>query len=180
MRIEELPLKGARLIYPDIFSDERGFFFESYHEPRYREAGVACAFVQDNHARSILGAVRGLHFQRGPGQAKLLRVTSGRIFDVIVDIRPDSPTFGKWHGAYLDATEHRQLFIPVGFAHGYCTVSDIAEVHYKVSAVYDKDLERAIRWDDPEIGIAWPVANAIVSARDATAPTMGQLHEQLA
>ena len=150
-------------------SDARGFFFESYHEPRYREAGIDCNFVQDNHARSVRGTLRGLHFQSHPGQAKLLRVASGRIFDVAVDIRPDSPTFGRWSGVYLDAEDHTQFFVPVGFAHGYCVVSDVADVLYKTSNVYDPATETGFAWNDPEVGVEWPVDAPLLSERDLRA-----------
>ncbi len=180
MRIEELPLSGAKLIYPDIFADERGFFFESYSEPKYRKAGIDCPFVQDNHSRSGVGTVRGLHFQSSPGQAKLVSVIGGKVYDVIVDLRPNSPTFGKWNGVYLDSVEHVQLFVPIGFAHGFCVVSDVANVLYKVSSVYDAATECSIRWDDPDIGIGWPVKNAIISARDAAAQSFSQYRARIA
>jgi dTDP-4-dehydrorhamnose 3,5-epimerase len=166
MEVDDLPLAGAKLIRPKLFSDARGFFLETYSEPRYRAAGIHAQFVQDNHSRSLHGTLRGLHYQSTPGQAKLLRVAAGRIFDVIVDIRPGSPTFGKWHGVYLDAVAHHQLFIPIGFAHGFCVVSEIAEVLYKVSSPYDASTEHAMQWDDPELGVAWPVPNPLLSARD--------------
>lgn len=171
MQVEDLSLPGLKLIRPRVFRDARGFFFESYHEPRFRAAGIDCVFVQDNHSRSVKDTVRGLHYQSSPGQAKLLRVTSGRIFDVAVDIRPDSPTFGKWEGAYLDAEEHAQLFIPVGFAHGFCVTSETADVCYKVTSVYDAATECSIRWDDPDIGVTWPTTTPLLSARDVDAET---------
>jgi dTDP-4-dehydrorhamnose 3,5-epimerase len=169
MQVEDLPLPGLKLIRPRVFRDARGFFLENYHEPRFRAAGIDCTFVQDNHSRSVKDTVRGLHYQSSPGQAKLLRVTSGRIFDVAVDIRPASPTFGKWEGAYLDAEEHAQLFVPVGFAHGFCVMSDTADVHYKVTSVYDPSTECSIAWDDPDIGVRWPTATPVLSARDQDA-----------
>jgi dTDP-4-dehydrorhamnose 3,5-epimerase len=166
MQVEDLPLAGLKLIRPRVFRDARGFFFESYHEPRFREAGIHVTFVQDNHSRSVKDTLRGLHYQSSPGQAKLLRVTSGRIFDVAVDIRPDSPTYGRWEGVYLDAEQHAQLFLPVGFAHGFCVVSDTADVVYKVSSVYDAATESTISWDDPDIGIEWPTESPVLSDRD--------------
>jgi dTDP-4-dehydrorhamnose 3,5-epimerase len=166
MEIIDLPLAGAKLIRPRVFRDPRGFFFESYSEPRYRAAGMPEVWVQDNHSSSVQGTLRGLHYQSTPGQAKLLRVTRGRIFDAIVDIRPASPTFGKWHAEEIDAEQHCQIYIPIGFAHGFCVLSDVAEVQYKVSSPYDAAHECAIRWNDPEIGLAWPIAAPILSERD--------------
>jgi dTDP-4-dehydrorhamnose 3,5-epimerase len=166
VEITDLPLSGLKLVHPRVFRDSRGFFLESFHEPRYRAAGIDCHFVQDNHARSSEGALRGLHFQSTPGQAKLLSVARGRIFDVAVDIRPSSPTFGKWCGVYLDAEDAIQLFIPIGFAHGYCVVSEVADVLYKVSAVYDPKTESTIQWNDPDIAVAWPVREPVLSERD--------------
>ena len=166
METEDLPLAGAKLLRPKVFRDARGFFLESYSAPRYLAAGIAETWVQDNHSRSVQNTVRGLHYQSSPGQAKLLRVSHGRIFDVLVDIRPSSPTFGKWHGLYLDAEEHAQVYIPIGFAHGFCVITDVAEVQYKVSSPYDGATECSLRWNDPELGVVWPVAEPILSARD--------------
>lgn len=166
MEIIDLPLKGAKLIKPRLFGDARGFFFESYSQERYASAGMLEVWVQDNHSLSRHGTLRGLHYQSKPGQAKLVRVTRGRIFDAIVDIRRDSPTFGRWHGVVIDAEEHSQVYIPVGFAHGFAVLSDVAEVQYKVSAPYDATQECAIRWNDPEIGIEWPIPSPILSERD--------------
>jgi len=166
MEVEDLPLAGAKLIRPKVFRDSRGFFFESYSEPLYREAGMPEAWVQDNHSKSGRDTLRGLHYQSKPGQAKLVRVTHGRVFDVIVDIRPESPSFGRWHGLYVDAEEHAQVYIPVGFAHGFCVLSEIAEVQYKVSTPYDGSTECAIRWNDPELGVGWPIDDPILSQRD--------------
>jgi dTDP-4-dehydrorhamnose 3,5-epimerase len=159
-------LKGLLLLQPKVFGDARGFFIETYSEPRYREAGIHTTFVQDNHSRSRAGTLRGLHYQAQPGQAKLLRVASGRIFDVAVDIRPDSPTFGQWEGVYLDGEQHQQLYVPVGFAHGFCVISDVADVMYKVSSPYDAATESTINWNDPEIGVVWPVEAPLLSGRD--------------
>ena len=166
MEIIELPLAGAKLIRPRVFRDSRGFFFESFSQERYRQAGMPEVWVQDNHSQSCLGTLRGLHYQSTPGQAKLVRVTRGRIFDAIVDIRRDSPTFGKWHGLQVDAEDHCQVYIPVGFAHGFCVLSETAEVQYKVSSPYDASTEYAIRWNDPELGVVWPNTSPILSARD--------------
>ncbi len=166
MEIIELPLAGAKLIRPRVFRDARGFFLESFQQDRYREAGMPELWVQDNHSLSCQGTLRGLHYQSKPGQAKLVRVTRGRIFDAIVDIRPGSATFGNWHGLEIDAEEHSQVYVPIGFAHGFCVLSETAEVQYKVSSPYDASTECAIRWNDAEIGVAWPSASAILSARD--------------
>ena len=166
MEVVPLELAGLLLLKPKVFSDERGFFLESYHEPRYRAAGIDVSFAQDNHSRSRQGTLRGLHYQSTPGQAKLVRVSSGRIFDVSVDIRPGSPTFGRWHGVYLDSEQHHQIYIPVGFAHGFCVTSESAEVQYKCSNPYDAATESTISWNDPEIGVKWPAVDPILSARD--------------
>jgi dTDP-4-dehydrorhamnose 3,5-epimerase len=166
VEVVRLPLEGALAIRPRVFRDARGLFVETYNEPRYQAAGIDCRFVQDNHSRSTYGTLRGLHYQSAPGQAKLVTVARGRIFDVALDIRPASATFGKWYGVTLDAEEGTQLFVPVGFAHGFCVLSDVADVIYKVSSVYDGKTESAIRWNDPEIGVEWPVKDPILSERD--------------
>lgn len=179
MEIIELPLAGAKLIRPRVFGDARGFFFESYSEARYRTAGISEMWVQDNHSSSVQGTLRGLHYQSAPGQAKLVRVTRGRIFDAIVDIRPDSATFGKWHGEQIDAEQHCQLYIPVGFAHGFCVLSDLAEVQYKVSTPYNGATECAFRWNDPEVGVKWPLTTPVLSARDQTSEAFAELKARL-
>jgi dTDP-4-dehydrorhamnose 3,5-epimerase len=179
MQAQPLSLDGLVLITPQVHRDDRGFFIETFNGPRYQQAGVECKFVQDNHSRSHQGTVRGMHFQTAPGQAKLVRVVVGRIYDVAVDIRPDSPTFGRWQGVYLDAESHAQLFLPVGFAHGFCVVSDVAEVLYKVSTVYDVKTEAGFRYDDPEVGIVWPTDAPKVSRRDAEAPSFAALRHGL-
>jgi dTDP-4-dehydrorhamnose 3,5-epimerase len=166
METEDLPLAGAKLIRPKVFRDSRGFFLESFSAPRYAAAGMPEIWVQDNHSCSVRNTLRGLHYQSTPGQAKLLRVSHGRIFDVLVDLRPRSSTFGQWHGVNLDAEEHAQVYIPIGIAHGFCVLSDVAEVQYKVSSPYDGATECAIRWNDPELGVAWPVTEPVLSARD--------------
>ena len=166
MKVEDLELEGVKLVTPRIFGDERGFFLESYNADKYRAHGIACDFAQDNHSRSVHGTLRGLHYQSSPGQAKLLRVVQGQVFDVAVDIRHGSPTFGRWLAVELDAKQHQQIFIPVGFAHGFCVLSETAEVLYKVSSVYDPNTECGIAWDDPDIGIRWPVTDPLLSERD--------------
>ena len=165
-------IPGLVVVEPRVFRDDRGFFFEPYHAPRYKSGGIDVDFVLDNHSFSTRGVLRGLHFQKSPGQAKLVRCARGRIWDVAVDLRSGSPTFGKWWGLDLDSETHRQLFIPVGFAHGFCVLSEEAEVMYKCSSVYDPATEASIRWDDAEIGVGWPVQDPIISARDQQAPSL--------
>ena len=166
MQVQSLRLKGLLLIQPQVFGDERGYFFESYRHDRYVAAGIDCPFVQDNSSFSKKDVLRGLHYQELPGQAKLISVVKGSIWDVAVDIRPDSLTYCQWFGVELNDQNHFQFFIPIGFAHGYCVLSDSACVHYKVSAEYDSATERTIRWDDPMIGVNWPIAHPILSERD--------------
>ena len=172
-------LDGAKLIRPRVHGDERGFFLESFRSDVLAEAGIDTAFVQDNQSRSRHGIVRGMHFQ--PGQAKLVRCARGAIFDVIVDIRVGSPTFGAWEGYGLDDETHQQLLVPDGFAHGFCVLSDVADVTYKVTSYYAADLEGGFRFDDPAVGIEWPIAPAelIASARDRAAPTLAELKPSL-
>lgn len=179
MHCENLDLLGLKKITPALHHDSRGFFMQSYHAPSYKDAGISCVFAQDNHSKSGKNTVRGMHYQSAPGQAKLVRVVVGRIFDVAVDIRPQSPTFGRWQGVWLDAQEHAQLFVPVGFAHGFCVVSDVAEVLYKTSSVYDGATEAGFAYNDPAVGIQWPCAAPEVSARDAAAPSLAQIKDNL-
>lgn len=169
MKVERTPIEGLLIIEPRVFPDSRGFFFESYNEARFREAGIDLPWRQDNHAKSVRNTVRGLHFQWGKGQAKLVRCVRGAVWDVAVDIRPDSPTLGRWHGVELTEDNKRMFFIPVGFAHGYAVLSDVAETLYKCSEVYDPKLEDGMRWDDPELAVAWPVKEPILSERDIKA-----------
>jgi dTDP-4-dehydrorhamnose 3,5-epimerase len=175
MKVTELELPGARLIEPSVHEDTRGFFVETWSRSRYADAGIDVAFVQDNHSRSVGGTLRGLHYQHAPGQAKLVRVARGRIFDVAVDLRPDSPTFGRWKGVELDDQRHHQLFLPVGFAHGFCVLSEVADVVYRVSSPYAPDAERTIAWDDPELGIEWPVEAPLLSPRDRSGTAFADL-----
>jgi dTDP-4-dehydrorhamnose 3,5-epimerase len=171
MEIIDLSLPGLKLIRLNVLDDERGFFKECYRKPRYNDYGIECEFVQDNLSFSKKDVIRGMHYQSEPGQAKLVSVLQGEIFDVAVDIRPDSPYFGKWVGVYLNADKHEQLFIPVGFAHGFCIVSDKgAHVHYKVSTVYTPSTEKTFRFDDPHINIEWPTKTPVISTRDQTSP----------
>lgn len=168
-------LTGLVFIEPRIHGDERGFFVETYQAERYRAAGIGVHFVQDNHSRSGRGTLRGLHFQTDPGQAKLVRCSRGAIRDVVVDIRRSSPTFGEFESFDLDDAVHRQLFVPIGFAHGFVVTSEVADVSYKVSSVYDAAAERGLAWDDPALGIAWGVERPILSDRDRSNPSLAEL-----
>jgi len=155
--VVKLDIPDVLLLTPRVFPDDRGFFLESWNARTWREAtGLDTTFVQDNHSRSARGVVRGLHYQVRHAQGKLVRVVAGEIFDVAVDLRRSSPTFGRWVGAALSAENHRQLWIPAGFAHAFMALSESADVLYKASDYYDREAERSIRWDDPELGIAWP------------------------
>jgi len=174
MRVTTTGLSGLLLVEPDVFSDERGFFLETFSAPAFAAEGLSTGFVQDNHSRSVRDTIRGLHYQAGIGQAKLVRVARGHIWDVAVDIRPDSPTFGSWEAFELDDVEHRQVYVPVGFAHGFCVLSDVADVCYKVSSAYDAELERGLLWNDPAIGISWPVSSPLLSARDRHNPSLAE------
>jgi dTDP-4-dehydrorhamnose 3,5-epimerase len=164
-------LAGLVVVEPRVFPDDRGFFLESYKESEFRRAGISAQFVQDNHSSSVKGVLRGLHYQLPPfAQGKLVRVLEGRVWDVAVDIRADSPTFGKWYGIELSADDHRMFYIPPGFAHGFVTVSERAQFFYKCTAEYRKESEAGFRWDDPTVGIAWPPTDVIVSERDRSLP----------
>ncbi|MDH3999563.1 MAG: dTDP-4-dehydrorhamnose 3,5-epimerase [Desulfuromonadales bacterium] len=174
MKVIETPLPGVLLIEPAVFGDERGFFMESFNQRVWREqTGVDADFVQDNHSRSSKGVLRGLHYQLPPAaQGKLVRCTFGEVYDVAVDIRRSSPSFGQWFGANLSAENKRQMWLPKGFAHGFMVLSEFAEFLYKTTDYYAPQCDRAIRWDDPELGITWPVAVApVLSDKDATAPS---------
>ena len=166
MQVSNLRLNGLKLISPRVFHDERGFFFESYAFEKFSENHISLSFVQDNISYSKKGTIRALHYQSFPGQAKLVSCLKGTIWDVAVDIRPDSSTFGQWESVVLDDQERKQVFIPVGFAHGFCVLSEEALVQYKVSAPYDPQTERSIRWNDPDLAIHWPIENPILSERD--------------
>lgn len=175
MRSIATRIAGLVLLQPDVHGDARGFFLETFHARRYREFGIDVDFVQDNHSRSSGSVIRGLHYQAEPGQPKLIRVVRGRIFDVAVDIRPESPTFGQYESFILDDDAHRQLFIPQGFAHGFATLSELADIVYKVGSYYDAATERGLAWDDPDLGIDWPVTGPIVSERDRKNPCLREL-----
>jgi dTDP-4-dehydrorhamnose 3,5-epimerase len=167
------------LLEPEVHGDERGFLVETFSDKAWRELGVDVEFVQDNHSRSGRRILRGLHFQTSPGQAKLVRCLRGKIWDVAVDLRRDSPTYGRWEGHELDDEAHRQLLVPVGFAHGFCVVSEIADVHYKLSSYYDPATEAGIAWDDPEVGVEWPIADPQLSERDKNAPKLSEIADAL-
>jgi dTDP-4-dehydrorhamnose 3,5-epimerase len=174
MRRLETRLEGPLLIEPAVHGDARGFFQETYRKAPFAELGVREDFVQDNHSRSRLGVLRGMHFQ--PGQAKLIRCARGSILDAIVDIRPGSVSFGRWEAFPLDDEAHHQLYLPDGFAHGFCVTSELADVVYKVSTYYDRTIESGFRFDDPQVGIEWPAAIELeVSARDREAPLLSEL-----
>ena len=172
VRITPTTLPGVQVIEPDVYRDERGFFLEVYRAARFEAAGLPSAFVQDNHSRSVRGTIRGLHWQWRRPQAKLVRVIAGEIFDVAVDIRRGSPTFGRWVGVRLSGESLRQTFIPEGFAHGFCVLSDVADVEYKCTAEYDPGGESGFRWDDPAVGIEWPAHAGLLSAKDAGLPNL--------
>lgn len=175
MRFRPTPLEGVLLVEPEVFSDPRGFFMETYHAPKFAAGGIDAPFVQDNHSGSVRNTLRGLHYQLERPQGKLVRVVAGAVFDVAVDLRKGSPTFGRWHGLELSADNRLQLWIPPGFAHGFCVLSDTAEVIYKCTDVYVPGAERTLRWDDPDIRIAWPVAEPLLSEKDARAPGLKDL-----
>ena len=179
MRVIPLEVPGALLIEPDVYSDTRGFFVETYHADRYREQGVEGPFVQDNHSRSVAGTLRGLHVQVGRPQGKLVRVISGAIYDVGVDVRRGSPTFGRWVAVTLSAENFRQCYIPSGFAHGFCVLGAAAEVEYKCTDVYDKASEVSIAWDDPVLAIPWPIARPLLSDRDQRNPPLAAQMDRL-
>jgi dTDP-4-dehydrorhamnose 3,5-epimerase len=181
MRFERLETRidGLVLVQPRVISDDRGFFFETFRRDEFVDLGVTPEFVQDNHSRSARGTVRALHFQLSPGQAKLIRVARGAIYDVAVDLRRVSPTYGSYEAFELSDENARQIFIPVGFAHGFCVTSDVADVSYKVSSYYDPATERGIAFDDPDIGIPWPAQQPLVSERDRTNPRLSEIAPDL-
>jgi len=179
MQVTELKLSGTKLIQPQVFGDERGFFLETYNAPRYIEAGIDVAFVQDNHSRSVHGTLRGLHYQSEPGQAQAGSLHYRAHLDVVLDIRPTSPTFGQWDAVELDDQARKQLFVPVGFAHGFCVLSDFAEVQYKVSTPYDAKTECSISYADADLAVAWPIAKPLLSARDQQAESFASFRARV-
>ena len=166
MKVQETDIPGVLLIEPSVYEDDRGCFMETFHESRYREAGLDARFAQDSYSRSRYGVLRGLHYQNPYPQGKLVWVIRGEVFDVAVDLRRDSPTFARWAGVRLHESEHRQLYIPPGFAHGFCVLSEVADVMYKCTELYRPEHERAIRWDDPDLAIQWPIRAPCLSDKD--------------
>jgi dTDP-4-dehydrorhamnose 3,5-epimerase len=175
----ETKLDELVLVEPQVHGDERGFFVESYAVDEWKGLGVEADFVQQNHSRSKQGTLRGIHFQTSPGQAKLLRCARGSIIDVVVDMRRDSPTYGQWESHVLDDQSHHQLYVPIGFGHGFAVLSEVADVCYQVSSVYDPATESGIAWDDPDLGIDWQVAEPLLSERDKTAPRLSEIADSL-
>jgi dTDP-4-dehydrorhamnose 3,5-epimerase len=181
--MEQIPtrLDGPILIAPTVLGDERGFFVETYRRSIFAELGIPEEMVQDNHSRSRHGIVRGMHFQVGQGAAKLVRAGRGAIYDVLVDVRSGSPTFGQWEGFELTEENMHMLYCPIGFAHGFCVVSDVADVMYKQSNYYADETERGIAYNDPDVGIVWPLSteDLVPSNRDATAPRLSEIADEL-
>jgi dTDP-4-dehydrorhamnose 3,5-epimerase len=175
----ETKLDGVVLIEPVVHGDSRGFMLESYAREHWGELGVDVDFVQHNHSRSSRGTLRGIHFQTAPGQAKLVRCARGSIVDVAVDLRKGSPTYGQWEAHVLDDEKHRQLFVPVGFGHGFAVLSEVADVCYQVSSLYDPATEAGIAWDDPAVGVDWGVDEPLLSQRDKDAPSLAEIADQL-
>ncbi|WP_163785352.1 dTDP-4-dehydrorhamnose 3,5-epimerase [Myxococcus vastator] len=172
MKVTPLEVPDVLLLEPKVFGDDRGFFMEMFHAARYAAVGIPGPFVQDNYSRSAKGTLRGLHFQEPQAQGKLVQVLAGAVYDVAVDVRRGSPTFGQWVAVELSADNRRQLWIPPGFAHGFCVVSDSADFHYKCTALYAPETERSVAWNDPDLAIAWPVSEPLLSPKDAQAPRL--------
>jgi dTDP-4-dehydrorhamnose 3,5-epimerase len=179
VRFVPTDLPDVLVIEPDVHMDGRGFFLETYHVDRYREHGIEGPFVQDNHSRSVAGTLRGLHLQVRHAQGKLIRVIEGEVFDVAVDVRRGSPTFGRWVGVTLTADNFRQCYVPPGFAHGFCVVSPIAQVEYKATDVYDPAGELGVAWNDPALAIRWPVSQPLLSERDSAYPMLAEVLDRL-
>lgn len=176
MKVTETALPGVLVIEPQVFVDQRGFFLETFNADRYRHyAGLSLTFVQDNHTRSSRGVLRGLHFQKQHPQGKLVRAARGEIFDVVADVDPKSPTFGRWVGVTLSDANHRQVFIPPGYAHGFVVVSEVADCQYKCTEYYDAESQAGVIWNDPDLGIAWPIHDPTLSERDRQLPTLAML-----
>jgi dTDP-4-dehydrorhamnose 3,5-epimerase len=175
----ETKLGGVVLLEPEVHGDERGFMVETFRRDSWAALGVEVEFVQQNHSRSVKDTLRGLHFQTEPGQAKLVRCPRGAIFDVAVDLRRHSPTYGQWEGHVLDDEKHRQLFVPAGFGHGFAVLSEVADVTYLLSSLYDPATESGIAWDDPDVGVEWPVAAPLLSERDQRAPRLAEVADTL-
>lgn len=175
MNVIETKLPGVLIIEPKVYGDHRGFFLETFQVERYREIGITLPFVQDNHSRSRKGVLRGLHFQRTRPQGKLVSVSRGAVYDVAVDINPDSPTCGQYVGVELSDDNHRQLWVPPGYAHGFCVISDVADFQYKCTDLYFPDDEGGLAWDDPDVAIPWPLTDPQLSPKDQENPTLKQL-----
>jgi len=173
-KIESRLSEDVVVVVPEVFQDSRGFFMETFREDQFKALGLPYQFVQDNHSRSVKGVTRGLHFQWDPPMSKLMRVSLGSAFLVAVDIRKGSPTLGKWFGIEVSADNRRQVWAPAGFARGFCVLSDLAEIQYKCTGLYNPKGESGIRWDDPEIGVKWPTTNALLSEKDKKAQTLAQ------
>jgi dTDP-4-dehydrorhamnose 3,5-epimerase len=179
VRVVPTAIPEILILEPDVHIDGRGFFLETYHADRYREHGIPGPFVQDNHSRSLAGTLRGLHLQLRRPQGKLIRVIEGEILDVAVDVRRGSPTFGRWVSVALTAENFKQVYIPPGFAHGFCVVSPVAQVEYKCTDVYDPSSELGVAWNDPALAIAWPMTQPLLSIRDAHHPTLAEVTDRL-
>ena len=175
MKIEQTKLDGVLLVTPQVFEDDRGFFMETFNQQKAKDAGMPSEFVQDNHSKSSKGVLRGLHFQSPQWQGKLVRVVQGEIFDVAVDIRDGSSTYGQWVGVYLNEKNKQQLYVPEGFAHGFVVTSDTAEVIYKCTSLYAPQQEGSVLWNDPDIGIDWPVESPLLSDKDRDAVRLNDL-----
>jgi dTDP-4-dehydrorhamnose 3,5-epimerase len=176
LKVTETKLPGVLLIEPDVHGDERGFFVETFQARRYLDAaGIAFTFVQDNHARSRRGVLRGLHFQKAHAQGRLVRLSRGEVFDVAADVDPKSPTFGRWVGTILSDENHRQIWIPPGYAHGYLVLSEVADFEYKCTDYYDPQWEAGVIWNDPDLAIDWPHDDPTLSAKDRALPTLAEL-----
>jgi dTDP-4-dehydrorhamnose 3,5-epimerase len=179
VRFVQTDLPGVLVIEPDVHQDPRGFFLETYHAAKYRDGGIEAPFVQDNHSRSVRGTLRGLHLQPGRPQGKLIRVVEGEIYDVAVDVRRRSPTFGRWVAVTLSARNFKQCYVPPGFAHGFCVLSPDAQVEYKCTDLYEPASEIGVAWNDPTLAIPWPIAQPLLSDRDRRNPTLAELMERL-
>lgn len=175
MKVIETPIEGVLVIEPRVFEDHRGYFMETYHQERYREVGIDLDFVQDNLSYSVQGTLRGMHYQLRKPQAKLVQATQGRIFDVVVDIRKNSPTFKQWFGVELSDQNRKQLFVGHGLAHGFCVLSEAALVTYKCTDFYDPQDEGGLLWSDPGVGIEWPMAEPLLSDKDGRYPTLSRI-----
>jgi dTDP-4-dehydrorhamnose 3,5-epimerase len=179
LKFIETELPGVVLVEPQVHSDERGFFLETYHEQKYRDGGIRAAFVQDNESRSSRGILRGLHGQAPDSQGKLVRAIEGAVFDVAVDVRLGSPAFGRFVALELSAENFRQVYVPPGMIHGFVVTSEVAQVEYKCSDFYRPEQEFSVRWDDPEIAIPWPISEPVLSEKDRTAPLLRDVRDQL-